>query len=922
MSSMTGPVASDWPPAGGDVGRLMRVPGFEAAGLGPVDAWPGALRSHVDTMLASRQSMYVAWGPDLAFLYNDAYVPIFPERHPGALGRPFSEVWSDVWAQFGGTIASVLNGEPALFENLPIPMMRAGHLVDTWFTFSFTPLRGAGGAIDGLLCITTEVTEGVLAARREQDALAALKARTDALATVNRAGVAITSELDVERVAQTIVDAGVALTGAEFGAFFYNTRDERGEGYRLYALSGADPEAFASFPQPRNTALFAPTFGGETVVRSDDVTRDARYGRNAPHAGMPDGHLPVRSYLAVPVKSRSGEAIGALLFGHGEPARFDAAAEASLLSLAGQAAVAIDNARLFAQLERQLRHRARAEEQLRQLNETLEARVASEIADRRQAERALQQAQKMETIGKLTGGVAHDFNNLLQVISGNLQLLTRDVAGNERGERRVANALAGVARGAKLASQLLAFGRRQPLAPKVVNVGRLIAGMDDMLRRSIGEAVEVETVASADLWNTLIDPTQIETAILNLAINARDAMNGAGKLTIEAGNAVLDADYARRHSEATAGQYVLVAVSDTGSGMTPEVLEQVFEPFFSTKPEGKGTGLGLSMVYGFVKQSGGHIKLYSEPGQGTAVKLYLPRADQVEDVQVALDGTPVRGGTETILVAEDDEEVRATVVETLGDLGYRVLTAKDAASALSVVESGVPIDLLFTDVVMPGTLKSPELARRARLRLPNLAVLFTSGYTENSIVHGGRLDAGVELLSKPYAREALARKIRHVLANQAQRTQAAEPDSETAAVEPAGALADAAPLTVLLVEDDALIRANAAEMLQGFGHVVVEAGSAEEADAALQTMPVDVLMTDLGLPGVSGGAFAARARELRPGVGVIFATGSDLAPEVDGDAPLLLRKPYDAEALKAALAAARPAVAGPTQAAAALVPDG
>ncbi|GBD49897.1 response regulator [Methylopila sp. Yamaguchi] len=923
MTSIDGPVGADWPPAGGDVGRLLRVPGFEAMGLGPVGAWPAALRTHVETMLASRQSMYVAWGPDLAFLYNDAYVPIFPERHPGALGRPFSEVWSDVWAQFGGTVASVLAGEPVLFENLPIPMMRAGHLVDTWFTFSFTPLRGDGGAIDGLLCITTEVTEGVLAARREREALSTLKARTDALATVNRAGVAITSELDVGRVAQTTADAGVALTGAEFGAFFYNTKDERAEGCRLYALSGADPDTFARFPKPWNTALFAPAFSGETVVRADDVARDPRSGLNAPEAGLPDGDFPMRSYLAVPVKSRSGEGIGALLFGHSEPRWFDVTAEASLLSLAGQAAVAIDNARLFAELERQLRHRARAEDQLRQLNETLEAKVASEIADRRLAERALQQAQKMETIGKLTGGVAHDFNNLLQVISGNLQLLTKDLEGNERAERRLANALAGVSRGAKLASQLLAFGRRQPLAPKVVNVGRLIAGMDDMLRRSIGESIEIETIASADLWNTLIDPTQIETAILNLAINARDAMDGAGKLMIEAGNVVLDADYARRHDEATPGEYVMVAVSDTGSGMTPEVLEQVFEPFFSTKPEGKGTGLGLSMVYGFVKQSGGHIKLYSEPGLGTAVKLYLPRADEVEDVRAVPDATPARGGTETILVAEDDEEVRATVVETLADLGYHVLTAKDAASALSVVESGVPIDLLFTDVVMPGPLKSPELARRARLRLPNLAVLFTSGYTENSIVHGGRLDAGVELLSKPYAREALARKIRHVLANQAQRAQAVESVTapDTTATEPAGAVADAAPLTVLLVEDDPVIRANAAEMLQGLGHIVVEAGSAEEADAALQTMPVDVLMTDLGLPGVSGGAFAARARELRPGVGVIFATGSDVAPEVDGEAPLLLRKPYDAEALKAALAAARPAVAGPAQAATALVPQ-
>lgn len=394
-------------------------------------------------------------------------------------------------------------------------------------------------------------------------------------------------------------------------------------------------------------------------------------------------------------------------------------------------------------LSRQVRHRERAEEQLRQLNETLESRVIDEIGERRQAEAKLAQAQKMETVGKLTGGVAHDFNNLLQVVGGNLQLLARDVAGNERAERRVTNAMAGVSRGAKLAAQLLAFGRRQALEPKVVNVTRFVQGMDDILRRAIGEAIEVETVFSGGLWNTFIDPNQIENALLNLAINARDAMEGRGKLTIELANAHLDDAYARAHEEVTPGQYVMLAVTDTGSGMSPEIVAKVFEPFFSTKAEGKGSGLGLSMVYGFVKQSGGHVKIYSEVGEGTTIRLYLPRATEAEDVEVLVDTGPITGGTETVLVVEDDEEVRATVVEMLTDLGYRVLKAPDATSALAVVESGVAIDMLFTDVVMPGTLKSPELARKARERLPNIAVLFTSGYTENSIVHGGRLDKGV-----------------------------------------------------------------------------------------------------------------------------------------------------------------------------------
>ena len=377
---------------------------------------------------------------------------------------------------------------------------------------------------------------------------------------------------------------------------------------------------------------------------------------------------------------------------------------------------------------------------------------------------ALRQAQKMEAIGQLTGGIAHDFNNLLQVVSGNLQLLQKEIAGNDRAGRRVANAQSAVARGAKLTSQLLSFGRRQPLEPKVVNIGRLLSGMDELLRRSLGEAIEIETVVAGGLWNTLIDPGNLENAIVNLAINARDAMQGSGKLTIETGNAWLDEAYVRAHPEVEAGQYVVLSVTDTGSGMPPEIAARAFDPFFSTKAEGHGTGLGLSMVYGFAKQSRGHVKIYSEVGHGTTVKLYLPRVAQSEDLLAAIERSPVTGGNETILVVEDDAEVRATAIEMLGDLGYRVLKAHDAASALHIIESGLSIDLLFTDVVMPGTLKSPELARKAKERQPHIAVLFTSGYTENAIVHGGRLDADVDLLPKPYARDALARKVRQVLA--------------------------------------------------------------------------------------------------------------------------------------------------------------
>ncbi len=552
-----------------------------------------------------------------------------------------------------------------------------------------------------------------------------------------------------------------------------------------------------------------------------------------------------------------------------------------------------------ANLEREIRHRRRAEDQLRQLNEGLEARVASEIAERRQAERALQQAQKMESIGQLTGGVAHDFNNLLQVVAGNLQLLVKDVAGNERAERRVGNALAGVSRGAKLASQLLAFGRRQALEPRVINVGRFVAGMDDLLRRSIGEAVEVEVITAGGLWNTFADPAQVENALLNLAINARDAMDGSGKLTIEVGNASLDQDYARTHAEVEAGQYVMLAVTDTGSGMAPDIVDKVFEPFFSTKPEGKGTGLGLSMVYGFVKQSGGHVKIYSEIGQGTTVKVYLPRSLSDEDREVVVQDGPVVGGNETVLVVEDDDEVRSIVVETLTDLGYRVLTARDAQAGLTVAESGIPIDVIFTDVVMPGPLKSSEMARRAKERLPNLAILFTSGYTENSIVHGGKLDAGVELLSKPYTREALARRLRHVIANQRQR---AESSKDREANQDAIAKLRSRPaVRVLLVEDDDLIRMNTTDILLEGGHIVVEAANATQAIDLIDRENIDVLVTDVGLPDMSGADLAVLIKERKPEIGVVFATGDNFLPSNAPAGSVLLCKPYNESDVRSAI---------------------
>ncbi len=389
--------------------------------------------------------------------------------------------------------------------------------------------------------------------------------------------------------------------------------------------------------------------------------------------------------------------------------------------------------------------------------------VSFDVTDWKRAEMELRQAQKMEAIGQLTGGIAHDLNNLLTVILANLERAEMVIGDAARLGRAIAGAQRGADRAAALTSQLLAFSRRQPLEPRVVDVGRLLTRLSDLLRRTLGEAIEIETATAGGLWFAYCDPGQLESALVNLAVNARDAMRERGKLGLEADNAVLDDDYVRGRPDVNAGQYVMLAVTDTGCGMAPEIVERAFEPFFTTKPEGKGTGLGLSQVFGFVKQSGGHVIIYSEPDHGTTVKVYLPRArtDAVPIAEKALRGlAPI--GDETILVVEDDHDVRATVIGMLADLGYAVIEAAGPDEALRALEAN-KVALLFTDVVMPGTMTSKQMVECAVRMQPGLKVLFTSGYTQDAIVHHGRLDEGVHLISKPYKRDQLARKLRSLL---------------------------------------------------------------------------------------------------------------------------------------------------------------
>src|SRR6202043_40006 len=648
-----------------------------------------------------------------------------------------------------------------------------------------------------------------------------LREEAHTLEVLNRTGIAIGAELGLERLVQIVTDAGVELSGAQFGAFFYNVIREDGEAYTLYTLSGAPREAFAKFPMPRNTQIFYPTFRGTGPVRSPDILADPRYGKIEPYKGMPPGHLPVRSYLAVPVLSRSGDVLGGLFFGHPQPGMFNDRAERIMMGLAAQAAVAIDNSRLYQTSVREVAARREAEEKLQELNRHLEQRVSQraeelaasvikleeserrfrilvegvtdyaifmldpagtvvnwnpgaqrikgyqpaeivgqhfsrfysdedrqnrvphnaietaartgkyeaegwrvrkdgtqfwasvvinairnsqgevigfakvtrDLTERRATEQRLQQAQKMEGIGQLTGGVAHDFNNLLTIIIGNLETLQRNLDSVpppvERLKRSASTAMRGSRRAESLTQRLLAFSRQTPLAPKPIDVARLVGGLSDLLRRTLGEQVTVETVLGGGLWRANVDPNQLEVAIINLAVNARDAMPKGGKLTLETANVYLDESSAARQVEVVPGQYIMVAVTDSGSGMTPEVLAKAFGPFFTTKDVGHVTGLGLSPAYGFAKQSGGHVKIYSEVGEGTTVKLYFPRVhaaishDETEETEVVARAS----ANETILVVEDDADVCGYSCDMLRELGYNILEAENGAAGLKVLDA-------------------------------------------------------------------------------------------------------------------------------------------------------------------------------------------------------------------------------------------
>ncbi len=519
--------------------------------------------------------------------------------------------------------------------------------------------------------------------------------------------------------------------------------------------------------------------------------------------------------------------------------------------------------------------------------------AVADITRRVAAEEVARQAQKMDVLGQMTGGVAHDFNNLLQVVSANLELASNRLARAATPDpwilTRLEAARSGVTRGARLTRHLLAFARRQPLAPEAVDPSQLLVGLDDMLRRTVGAPIELQLVTGDGLWPVRADPNQLENALLNLALNGRDAIGASGTasghLTVEAANVTLDTDAAATR-EVTAGAYVLFSVTDNGTGMTPEQIARATEPFYTTKPDGHGTGLGLSMVFGFAKQSGGHFKLYSEPGQGTTARLYLPRSDTpAEGASVAADQMQECGGGELVLLVEDDPAVRTTGAEALRSLGYAVTESASASAALALITQGLRPDIVFTDIVMPGKLSARALAEQAVAIIPGLPVLFTSGYTQNAIVHNGTLDPGITLISKPWQLDELARELHRALDHRRQNAPAKQPPALPAK-------------TVLLVEDEAFIRMTTADALTDLGYTVVQA--ADGATALAHLAGTDLVLLDLGLPDMPGLTVARQMRASRPDLRIIIASGQgDPVPGYRW-----LPKPYDFATLTTALAQA------------------
>ncbi|OAK58036.1 hybrid sensor histidine kinase/response regulator [Variovorax paradoxus] len=701
----------------GELGGLIEGFDWSSTAIGAIDRWPYEMKSLLAFVLRSPTPIVTLWGDSGVMIYNDAYRRFAGNRHPALLGSDVLEGWHEV-ADFNANVLQKVyrEGGTLSYRDQELTLVRDGTPRVLWADLEYSPALDEAGAVLGVIAIVVETTERVLAERR-------------AASEHERARV------NAERV-QLALNAGAII-----GAWFWDLPSDS------FTIDEAFANSFGIDPALGRTGI--PLAQIVATVHPDD-----RGGLlEAIEAAIARGGAYAHQYR---VKRRDGRYYWVEANG-----RVDHADDGTPASFPG---VLIDvEERRAVEAERD-----RAIAMLRNLNDQLEQRVIERTSELIQAEEALRQAQKMEAVGQLTGGIAHDFNNLLAGISGALQLIGIRVAQGRPDdiERYMGAAQGAVKRAAALTHRLLAFSRRQTLDPKPTNINRLVAGMEELVRRTVGPAIELEVVGAGGLWPALVDPSQLENALLNLCINARDAMPDGGRITIETANKWLDRHGARSH-DLPEGQYVSLCVTDTGTGMTPEVMERAIEPFFTTKPLGQGTGLGLSMIYGFAKQSGGQVRLYSEVGKGTTVCIYLPRhhtEGEIDDDGVQVRPAPRSEQGETVLVVDDEPTVRMLVTEVLQELGYSAIEAADSVAGLKILESDVRIDLLISDVGLPGGMNGRQMADAARRTRPGLKVLFVTGYAENAAVGNGHLERGMAVMTKPFPIEALAARVQEMLA--------------------------------------------------------------------------------------------------------------------------------------------------------------
>jgi signal transduction histidine kinase/CheY-like chemotaxis protein len=705
----------------GEVRSHARELDWTKSSLGPTTGWSPALRMMARTIFDSPFPICLWSGPHYALVYNDAYSRILAAKHPAALGQPGSSVWAEIWDELQPQFDAVRErGEKVFFEDAPFIMARleGGGSQTAYFNYSLSALCDEDGSVAAVLNITPETTDRVLVERRLAEEQAAL-AKSEELARLN-----------VERVQLALA------AGAIIGTWLWDPIADR------FTVDDA----------------FASNFGLDPALREEGITLEQVIAAVHPddQAGLAAAinEATVRGgQYAHQYRTRRADGRYYWLEANG---RVDKAPDGTAISFPG---VLID----IEQRRADEAERIRVTEELRRLNETLEQRIAAATADLMQTEEALRQSQKMEAVGQLTGGLAHDFNNLLAGISGSLELMqTRMQQGRFTDvERYMAAAQGAAKRAAALTHRLLAFSRRQTLDPKPTNVNRLVSDMQELVQRTVGPGIAVEVVGASGLWPVLVDPSQLENSLLNLCINARDAMPDGGRITVETANKWMDERAAKMH-DMPEGQYLSLCVTDTGTGISPDLIARVFEPFYTTKPIGEGTGLGLSMIYGFAKQSGGQVRIYSEVGKGTTVCIYLPRHyGPIEEERPSTGSQPLPRSEqgETVLVVDDEPTVRMLITDILEELGFTAIEAGDSVAGLKVLQSDVRIDLLVTDVGLPGGMNGRQMADAARVSRPDLKVLFITGYAENAAVGNGQLAPGMAVLTKPFPMETMAARI-------------------------------------------------------------------------------------------------------------------------------------------------------------------